>query len=60
MEPNEKTVTTDRKTINLAPFYMTVAILCLGGWYAIVKSPEASLFLMGAGFAFLALLAAAE
>lgn len=58
MESNEKTTTTDKTTINLTPFYMVLAIFCLGGWYAIEKSPEASLFLMGCAFAFLALMAA--
>jgi len=60
MEPNEKITTTDKTTITLTPFYMVLAILCLGGWYAIVKSPEAALFLMGCGFALLALMAAQE
>ena len=58
MESNEKTTTTDKTTINLTPFYMVLAIVCLGGWYAIENSPEGALFLMGCGFAFLALLAA--
>jgi hypothetical protein len=59
MEPNEKTTTTDKKTINLAPFFMVMAIWCLGGYVAIEKSPEAALFLMGCAFAFLAIMAAA-
>lgn len=60
MEPNEKTITADKKTINLAPIYMMMAIGCLGGYVAIVKSPEAALFLMGCVFAFLACMAGAQ
>ena len=53
-EPNEKT------TINIAPFYPMMAIWCIGGYLAIEKSPSAALFLMGCGFAFLAVMAAQQ
>jgi hypothetical protein len=58
MEPSEKTTTTDKRTINIAPICLMMAIWCMGGFVAIYKSPEAALFLMGCAFAFLAVLAA--
>ena len=55
MEPNEKTITTDKTTINLTPFFMIMTIWCFGGYLAIEKSPETGLFFMGCVFAALAL-----
>jgi len=51
MEPSEKP--TSRSEINLAPIYGVLGIFCLGGYVAIMKSPEAALLIMGCVFAFL-------